>query len=104
MAAGLESLAGQDLTWDPQQLSQAWPLLGDPLNPKDKIVSAGLYSKLLDAGFSNHLQVRNAKHTEQSAVVFCTKRMLLFVRRCCLSGVCGNRQVTDNSSSLSCVL
>jgi hypothetical protein len=60
VAAGLESLAAQDLTWDPQQLSQAWPLLGDPLNPKDKIVSAGLYSKLLDAGFNNHLQVRDA--------------------------------------------
>jgi hypothetical protein len=57
VAAGLASLATQDLTWNPQELSQGWPLLGDPLDKKDKIVSTGLYDKLLASGFSNHLQV-----------------------------------------------
>jgi hypothetical protein len=57
VASGLASLATQDLTWDPQELSRGWPLLGDPLNRKDKIVSPGLYDKLQASGFSNHLQV-----------------------------------------------
>jgi hypothetical protein len=56
---GLESLASQDLhCWDQRQLSQAWPLLGQPLNPKDQLVSKRMYEKLIGAkAFDNYLKV-----------------------------------------------
>lgn len=57
VARGLESLEGQNLSWDRAELSQAWPLLGEPLDPKDKVLSPRLYEKLMAAGFTTHLQV-----------------------------------------------
>lgn len=59
MRRGLESLSGQDLScWDPQQLAEAWPLLGQPLDKKDGYFSKRMYEKLTMAGgFDNYYQV-----------------------------------------------
>lgn len=69
VVAGLESLPAQDITWIMEELSQAWPLLGDPVNPKDKILTSGLYDKLKDAGFENYMRVSTAKTQVQDSGV-----------------------------------
>jgi hypothetical protein len=70
VAQGLESLAKQELNWDPVQLSAGLPLLGDPLDPQDKLVSKEQYSNLIAAGFRNYLEVRAA--SKAACAVFCT--------------------------------
>jgi hypothetical protein len=80
VAEGLESLAKQKLNWDPVQLSAGLPLLGDPLNSQDGLVSQEQCNNLVEAGFTNYLKVRATTGHTPRIVPGCVKRLLL----CCV--------------------